>query len=115
MIHLPRSHEGVSGRTDGQGPGVSRARNYLNQTGLKEVNFQWSFNKLKFSHVCVWLSWPVKVWTLCNSTVGSRTALRRSDVGPVISFPKLSSPSIRRTEPHWVLMKADNVLFAQVA
>lgn len=84
MIHLPRSHEGVSGRTDGQGPGVSRARNYLNQTGLEEVNFQWSFNKLKFSHVCVWLSWPVKVWTLCNSTVGSRTALRRSEVGPVI-------------------------------
>lgn len=55
MIHLPRSHEGVSGRTDGQGPGVSRARNYLNQTGLEEVNFQWSFDKLKFKQprVCV--------------------------------------------------------------
>lgn len=48
MIYFPRSHEGVSGRIDGQGPGMSRARNYLNQTGLEEVNFQWSFNKLKF-------------------------------------------------------------------
>lgn len=47
MIHLFMSHGGVSGRTDVQRLGVSRARNSLNRTGLEEVNSQLSFNKLK--------------------------------------------------------------------
>lgn len=48
MTHLTRSHRGVSERIDVQCVGVSRARNYLHQTGLEKVNFKFNFNELKF-------------------------------------------------------------------